>query len=193
MHRRRYLAAVASTGAVLTAGCSGRIDSTTLSNPSVFEDAPQRRSLHFTDSGDEIGSFGIDAFVGTDVIELQTELWHRPGTRVTDISLHVWMPPRDVPVQVALIGPVEGDSSPPPSVSLYSPRREQGTVITVDDLDDLSDETISVLDFLVKPRAESDPEIVADVTIDLSSTEWLGQGYTLDGRLSVPLSESTSS
>jgi len=59
------------------------------------------------------------------------------------------------PAQVAVVSPVEGDSSPPPSVALYTPDQVLGTIIEITDLDDLADETISTLTLIVIPGSEN--------------------------------------
>jgi len=54
-----------------------------------------------------------------------------------------------IPAEVAVVSPVEGDSSPPPSVALYTPDQALGTIIEITDLDDLADETISTLNLIL--------------------------------------------
>lgn len=83
-----------------------------------------------------------------------------------------------------VISPVEGDSSPP-SIFLYSPKRDPGTIIEIDDIDDLKDETISTLDFIVRPRSETATTLVIEGTIELTSSGWIGTDYTLTGQLKL--------
>ncbi|AFO57406.1 hypothetical protein NJ7G_2169 [Natrinema sp. J7-2] len=103
----------------------------------------------------------------------------------------MWMPEvaRESPAEVALTSPVEGDSSPPPSVALYTPDRGLGTVIEISDLDDLADETISILKLLVKPRAETATTLTIHATIELTGNGILEGDYTLDGDLQLTYSE----
>lgn len=159
--------------------------SKTLTEPTVRTDASERRSLSFTANGEEVGSLGVTGTVTSDVIDLSTEIRHRRGTNVKSIELRVWMPPADAAAEVAVVSPVEGDSSPPPSVSLYSPEREPGTIVAIDDLDDLEDETISTLDLIVRPGSETAMTLEIDATIGLTSGGLFSTDYTLDGRLQL--------
>jgi hypothetical protein len=195
VRRRTFLTAVGSAGAVGTAGVAGGATGTyrgerTLSDPTVHADSPRRRSLSFTADGEEVGSLGVSGSLDDGVIDLGTEIWHREGTRIESIALGVWMPPADASstaeaAEVAVVSPVEGDSSPPPDVSLSTPRREPGTLVEVDDLDDLADETISTLDLVVRPGAETEPRVVVDAALELREGGWFGTDYALDGRLEV--------
>ncbi|WP_255681427.1 hypothetical protein [Natrinema sp. SYSU A 869] len=103
------------------------------------------------------------------------------------IKLRVWMPEvaTESSPKVALASPVEGDSSPPPSVALYTPDRALGTVIEIFDLDDLADETISILNLLVKPVAETATKLTIHTTIELTSSDVLESDYTLNGELQL--------
>lgn len=185
MDRRQFLGVVGSAGVVATAGCSMPGGSKTLTEPTVRTDASERRSLSFTANGEEVGSLGVTGTVTSDVIDLSTEIRHRRGTNVKSIELRVWMPPADAAAEVAVVSPVEGDSSPPPSVSLYSPEREPGTIVAIDDLDDLEDETISTLDLIVRPGSETATTLEIDATIGLTSGGLFSTDYTLDGRLQL--------
>lgn len=191
MRRRAFLATVGAAGAAGTAGCGLARSETTLSEPTVRADSDARRSLHFATDGEEVGSLGVTGSVASGVIDLRTEIWHRQGTDVTAIALRVWMPDAeaDSAVDVAVVSPVEGDGSPPPSLSLSSPRRDRGTVIEVTDLDDLADETISTLELLVRSRSETATTLAIDATIGLAAGGWLGTDYTLDGRLDLAFPE----
>lgn len=191
MRRRAYLATLATAGAAATAGCGTVRSATTLSEPDVHAESAQRRSLQFTADGEEIGSVGADGAVSNGRIELSTEIWHREGTTVESIELHVWMPPApaESPAEVSVVSPVQGDSSPPPSISLSSPRDEPGTVIEIDDLDDLADETISTLDLVVDPGYDRATTLVIDSTIDLDSSSLFDGGYELDGQLELEFPE----
>jgi hypothetical protein len=95
------------------------------------------------------------------------------------------------PADVALVSPVEGDSSPPPSVSLYSPDQRQDTVIEITDLDDLKDETISMINLLIKPHSEGATTIKINSTFELTGGGVLSTDYTLTGEL--PLETQTPS
>lgn len=187
MNRRTYLAAVSAAGATSLAGCGTVQGTSTLSDPTVNSDSPGRKALVFTSNATEVGHFGVDGSVTADRIDLSTEIWHQEGTRVESIKLRLWMPDTatESPAQVAVVSPIEGDSSPPPSVSLSTPRREPGTVIEVTDLDDLADETISTLDLIVVPVSDTATVLNIDVTIDLSGGGVFSSDYTLDGELQL--------
>ncbi|WP_254840074.1 hypothetical protein [Natronomonas marina] len=190
MDRRTYLAAACAAGVTATAGCSAVSESETLSDPTVNEDAPGRKAIAFTSDGEEVGHFGVDGSVVADRVDLSTEIWHRDGTTVDSVELRLWMPETatESPAKVAVVSPVEGDSSPPPSLSLYTPDRKVGTVVEITDLDDLADETISTLDLVVVPGTDTATDLKIHATIDLSGGGLLDGGYTLDGefRLSYP-------
>lgn len=187
MNRRTYLTAVGAAGIAATAGCSTIGGHQTLTSPSVNEDAPGRKVIIFTAGGREVGHFGVDGRVDASRIELSTEIWHRDGTRVESITLRLWMPEiaTESPAKVAVTAPVEGDSSPPPSITLSSPERDVGSVIEITDLDDLADETISTLNLIVIPGANSATDLNIQATIELSSSGLLSREYTLDGVLQV--------
>lgn len=134
-----------------------------------------------------VAKLGFSGAVSTGQIDLDSELWHEDGTTVESIELQVWMP-SDGPgagADVAVVSPVEGDSSSPPSISLYTPERSPGTVIEITDLDDLEDETISTLDFIVQPRATAGTELYVDSEIELGGSGLLGSGYALSGTLGL--------
>lgn len=191
MKRRAYLTAICSTGVITMADCSTVAGGQTLSEPTVKNDADGRRALIFTQEDEEIGHFGVDGHVESGLIDLSTEIWHRDGTDVEAITLRLWMPQiaQESPAEVAVVSPVEGDSSPPPSVTLYTPERELGTVIEITDLDDLADETISTLNVLVKPGSKTATALTIHATIELTDSGLLGSDYTLDGRLQVEYPE----
>lgn len=187
MRRRTWLAALGTAGASALAGCGTVRSETALSSPTVHTDSERRKGLQFTADGEEIGSIGADGAVSDGRIELSTEIWHREGTAVESIELHVWMPPatEGSPAEVALASPVQGDSSPPPAVTLSTSRDEPGAVIVIDDLDDLADETISTIDLVVTPGYDRATTLAIDSTIDLGSSSLLGDGYELDGQLEL--------
>lgn len=191
MNRRTYLAAVCSAGVTATAGCSTGMGQQSLSDPDVDIESPGRKALIFTSDGEEVGNFGVDGSVESDRINLSTELWHQDGTTVESIKLRLWMPETapDSAAEVAVVSPVEGDSSPPPSVSLYTPDRDLGTIIEITDLDDLADETISTLDLIVIPATDTATDLNIHATIDLAEDGVLNNGYTLDGELQVTYPE----
>ncbi|KAB7513669.1 hypothetical protein DMP03_11570 (plasmid) [Halosegnis rubeus] len=89
------------------------------------------------------------------------------------------------PAEVAVVSPVEGDSSPPPSVALYTPDQALGTIIEITDLDDLADETISTLNLIVIPGSETATRLNIHTTIELSGGGTLSSDYTLDGELQL--------
>lgn len=103
------------------------------------------------------------------------------------ITLRLWMPElaTESPATVAVTSPVEGDSSPPPSISLYTSDRHLGTVIKITDLDDLADETISTLRLIVVPGSETATDLTIHSTIELSGGGSLGSDYTLEGELQL--------
>lgn len=193
MNRRRYLAAVSTAGVAATAGCSAVAGNQTLSDPTVNEDSPGRKAIIFTANDAEVGHLGVDGSVESNRIDLSTEIWHQDGTRVKSIKLRLWMPEvaTESPAEVAVTSPVEGDSSPPPSISLYTPDRDLGTIIEITDLDDLADETISTLDLIVIPGSETARDLNIHATIELSGGGVLSSDYTLDGRLQLAYPELT--
>ncbi len=156
-------------------------------SPTVNGDSSGRKTLVFTNTNGEVGKFGVTGHVDSGVIDVPIEIWHREGTAVKSIKLRVWMPEvaTESSPKVALASPVEGDSSPPPSVALYTPDRALGTVIEIFDLDDLADETISILNLLVKPVAETATKLTIHTTIELTSSDVLESDYTLNGELQL--------
>jgi hypothetical protein len=191
VNRRGYLTAVCSAGVVATAGCSSLAGDQTLSEPTVNTESDGRKALIFTSNDEEVGHFGVDGNVESNLITLSTEIWHQEGTSVQSIKLRIWMPETatETPAEVAVVSPVEGDSSPPPSVALYTPDQALGTIIEITDLDDLADETISTLHLLVNPRAETATTLNIHATIELSESGVLGSDYTLDGELQLAYPE----
>jgi hypothetical protein len=187
MNRREYLTAIGSAGVVATTGCSSVAGRETLSDPIVTRESAGRKALIFNANGEEVGHLGVDGNAESDHISLSTEIWHKEGTRVNSITLRVWMPETagEAATEVAVVSPVEGDSSPPPSVALYTPDRALGTIIEITDLDDLADETISTLEFLVNPPGQTATKLNIHTTIDLSESDLLGTDYTLDGELQL--------
>ena len=183
MRRRRFLATAGTAGIAATAGCGALRTERTLSDPTRHSDGQGRASIHFNEDGSEVGHFGVDGAVADGVVPMTTEIWHREGTTVESVSARVWMPEADTPADVAVVSPVEGDSSPPPEVRLYTPDRAAGTTIELSDLDDLADETISTLEFIVRPWSESATTVAFDVTMELAGGGVLGTDYTLDGEL----------
>jgi hypothetical protein len=186
MERRRYLAALGGAGLAAVAGCSAVRDSRMLSEPTVSEEAPTRKSLQFTAGDRDVGSFGVDATADEGSIRLDTELVHDGGTSVESIELGVWLPPADEPstTEVAVVTPVTGDSSPPPELTLDW-REGGGALVTVRDLDDLADETISTLALRVVPGPDREATLVVEPVIELAEGGALGTDYTLDGELEL--------
>jgi len=131
-------------------GCSAVSGSKTLSEPTVNTESSGRKALIFTENDEEVGHLGVDGTVTSERIDLSTEIWHQDATNVKSIKLRVWMPETatESPAEVAVVSPVEGDSSPPPSVALYTPDQALGTIIEITDLNDLADETISTLNLI---------------------------------------------
>lgn len=193
MNRRAYLAAVCTAGVTATTGCGTTAGKQTLSDPTVSKDSPGRKAIIFTADDNEVGHFGVDGSVTSNRIDLSTEIWHQEGTRVKSIKLRIWMPETatESPAEVAVVSPLEGDSSPPPSVSLYTPDRDLGTIIEITDLDDLADETISTLNLIVIPGSETVTDLNIHATIELSGGDVLSSDYTLDGELQVTYPELT--
>jgi len=194
MNRRTYLGAVCTAGVAATAGCGAVRREETLSDPTVNVDGPGRKTIVFSSDGGEVGHFGVDGSVESGRIDLSTEIWHRSGTRVESVRLRLWMPgaATESPAEVAVVSPVEGDSSPPPSVTLSTPERNLGTVIEVTDLDDLADETISTLALVVIPRSEAATTLNVHATIDLSGGGLPSKTFTLDGELQLAYPELTA-
>jgi len=189
MDRRQFLGAIETAGVVATAGCGAVSGSETLSDPAVHTDSPSRRSLEWTANDESIGELGASVTSSTGVVDVSMELSHSEGTSVGSIKLRVWTesPEADTPADIALVSPVEGNSSPPPLISLYSPNQRQGTIIKITDLDDLSDETISTLNLLLQPQSESTTAIKIDTTIELTGSGVLSTDYTLTGELPVAI------
>jgi hypothetical protein len=173
------------------AGCGTVTGREVLSDPTVNKESPGRKVLIFTSNDTEVGHFGVDGNVDADRIDLSTEIWHQEGTRVTSVKLRLWMPETatETPADVAVASPVEGDSSPPPSVTLSTPNQTLGTVIEVTDLDDLADETISTLELIVIPGSDTATNLNIDVTIELSGGGVFSSDYTLDGELQLAYPE----
>lgn len=191
MSRRAFLATVCSAGVAATAGCSALAGTETLSDPTVARESAGEAALIFTSDGEEVGHFGADGRVRSGRIDVSTEIWHRAGTSVNAIELRTWMSESATaaPAAVAVGSPVEGDSSPPPSVTLATPESGPGTVIEITDLDDLADETISTLDLIVVPRSETATDLNVRVTIELTGGGVLDSDYALDGELQLAYPE----
>jgi len=183
MRRRRFLAAAGVAAAGASAGCGALRSTTTLSDPTRHSEVQGRASIHFSEGGEEVGHFGVDGEVVDGVVPMSTEIWHRDGTTVESVRLRAWMPDAETPADVAVVSPVEGDSSPPPEVKLYTPDRRPGTVIDVTDLDDLADETISTLECIVRPWSETATTVAFDVRMALAAAGPLGTDYNLEGEL----------
>lgn len=184
MQRRDFLAAVGTAGVAGIAGCGAIPSETTLSEPTLTKDSPQRRHIEWLSDGESIGELGIDGSLSSGVIDLSTEINHQGGD-VESIRLRVWMPETDSAAKVAVVSPVEGDSSPPPALALYTPDRAPGTVIEITDLDDLRDETISTLDLMVRPPTETATTLTFDSTIELAGGGVFSTDYTLTGQLQL--------
>ena len=193
MNRRTYLSAVCAAGVTATAGCGAISEQQTLSDPTVNEDSPGRKAIIFTSDENEVGHFGAHGRVVSNRIDLSTEIWHQKGTLVKSIKLRLWMPETatESPAKVAVVSPLEGDSSPPPFVSLSTPKRDLGTIIEITDLDDLADETISTLNLIVIPGSETATDLNIHATIELSGEGFLSSDYTLDGELQLTYPELT--
>lgn len=191
MDRRSYLAAVGTAGIAATAGCSALGGSETLSDPTTHEDAPGRRNISFSADGEEVASFGADGGISGGVVRLDTELWHAEGTAVDSIRLTVWMPTETNAgyETVALAAPVQGDSSPPPEITLSVDRARSAAVVEITDLDDLRDETISTITLLVDPRSNPSTTVAIDTEIELAGSGLTATDYTLDGRLDLDFPE----
>jgi hypothetical protein len=188
MHRRTALATFATAGGAALAGCGSTGSATTLSDPTLLTDSDSRRSLTFTDDGEEIANFGADGAVDRGRIDVDTELSHSSDTAVDAISLRLAMPAEDRAASVAVVSPVEGDSSPPPEITLSTPEDRRGTLVEVTDLDDLADETISTLSFVVTPP-EAATTLTIDCEIELSEGGLFGSDSTLEGTLELRFPE----
>jgi hypothetical protein len=173
---------------VTVAGCGSLGGDTTLSDPTLLSDSDSRRSLTFTDDGEELANFGADGTVDGGRIDVDTELSHSSDTAVQSISLGLAMPAGDDAASVAVVSPVEGDSSPPPELTLSTPADRRGTLVEVTDLDDLADETISTISFVVTP-AETATTLTIDCEIILTKGGLAGGDYTLDGTLELRFPE----
>jgi hypothetical protein len=153
----------------------------------VNTESSGRKALIFAEKNEEVGHLGIDGSVTSERIDISTEIWHQDGTNVESIKLRAWMPETatESPAQIAVVSPLEGDSSPPPSVELYTPDQAPGTIIKITDLDDLADETISTLNLIVIPGSETATRLNIHTTIELSGGGTLSSDYTLDGELQL--------
>jgi hypothetical protein len=189
MNRRSFLGTVGTAGVGVTAGCSTLRGSETLSDPTIHTDSSQRKSLRFSANDEELASFGVSGRVTSGVIYLSTEIPHQDGTTLTSISLRVWMPPPAATTLVAVVSPVEGDSSPPPTVTLSTPDDGPGTLIEISDLDDLQDETISTLDLIVRPGSETGTSLGLAPTLELADGGLVSTTYTLTGQLQLEFPE----
>lgn len=191
MDRRTYLTAMCSAGVVTTAGCNALAGEKTLSEPTVDADSKGRKVLVFADNGQEIGYLGVNGRVEPGLVKLSTTIWHRDETTVDSVRLRVWMPETatESPSEVAVISPVEGDSSAPPSITLSTPDRALGSVIEITDFDDLANETISTLDLLVRPGSKTATTLMIQTTIGLTGTGSFSSNYTLTGELELEYPE----
>ncbi|UDF60580.1 hypothetical protein [Halobacterium sp. BOL4-2] len=191
MNRRKYITAACGASIATIAGCSKLAGKKTLSDPKIDPGPGGGTTMTFTDNNSEIAHLSVSKRVSPDRAHLPMEIWHRQGTKIKSIKLRVWMPEiaTEFPAKVAVVSPVEGDSSPPPSLSLYTPERLPGTNIEVSDLDDLSDETISTLNLIIIPNSEKAVDIKIHGTIELSSSNILGSSYTLDGEMKLSYPE----
>lgn len=189
VRRRRLLTTLGAATAVAGAGCGALPGETTLTDPTVVEDAPGRRALVFAVDGEEVGHFGVDGRVADGTVRMATELWHRSNTRVRSVRLHLWADPLDTATRIGLEAPLQGDSSPPPEVTLSTPDRGRGVVVTVSDFDDLADETISTVDLFVDPGADAATTVTVDCEIDVASTDTFGTDYTLEGQMGLTYPE----
>jgi hypothetical protein len=188
MNRRTALTTFATAGGAALAGCGSLGGQTTLSDPTLITDSDSRKSLSFTDGGEEIANFGADGTVDGGRIDVDTELSHSSDTLVDAISLRLAMSAEGRAASVAVVSPVEGDSSPPPELTLSTPDDARGTLVEVTDLDDLADETISTLSFVITP-AETATTLTFDCDIALSKNGLAGGDYTLDGTLELQFPE----
>lgn len=180
MHRRAYLAAAATAATAAAAGCTGLLGDRH-PDASVRADDPGRKTLVFGPDDDPLANLGADGAVSHGVLSLTTSIAHRDGTRLTDVALRLWTPDADTPARVALRSPVEGDSSPPPQITLSTPDDRPGQRIHVTDLDDLADETIYPLAFLVRTRGATTLALHATIGLDTGGIP--DRHATLDGAL----------
>lgn len=89
------------------------------------------------------------------------------------------------PAEVAVSSPVKGDSSPLPSIALYTPDQDPETIIEITDIDDLADETVSTLNLIVIPGSETATDLNIHATIELAGGGVLSSDYTLDAELQL--------
>lgn len=187
MQRRALLATTATAGIAGLAGCGLLQRDRAITEPRLKTDSPHRKSLHFRTDDGELASFGVTGSAGSELVSLRTELSHERGSTVRSIRLRVWLP--ESHGDVALVSPLEGDSSPPPDLHLSSPDDRPGTVIDIRNLDDLADETISTIELLVAPATDSPIGVGLAPTIELDRGGWLETAYTLSGRLDLHFPE----
>lgn len=182
-NRRAFLGTLASAGVVGVTGVGALRGHDRLSEPSVHAESPRRRALEWRANGEAVGSLGVTGRPGDGAVELDTELWHRRNTSAERVELRLWMP--ETVAHVAVVSPVQGDSSPPPDVSLSAAPEVQGALVVLDDLDDLADETIDTLDLRVEPLSTSAEALAVDAMVRLDGNGWFDAGFTLTGRLNL--------
>lgn len=190
MERREYVALFGSAAIGATAGCATVGGSEQLTEPTLQSDDDTRRHLKWSTDGEEVATLSVDGDIWSDLIRNRASIWHRESTHLESISLRIWMPgaePGHAP-EISLVGPVQGDSSPPPAISLSVTRGQPGTTIKIDDFDDLKNETVTV-EFYARPRSETGTTLAFDGTIELAETDLLGADYTLEGDLELAFPE----
>lgn len=184
MRRRTLIGSLACTGVVAVTGLGALRGHARLADPTVLAHSPRRRALEWRSNDEPVGSLGVSGGVSDGAVALQTELWHRRTTRVRAIDLRVWAPGPGA-ASVAVEAPVQGDASPPPDVSLSTTRDAPGTLVAVDDFDDLADETVRALALRVTPRSGDVEALAFDATVRLDGAGWFDAGFTLTGRLDL--------
>ncbi|MFB6077832.1 MAG: hypothetical protein ABEJ80_02495 [Halarchaeum sp.] len=188
MNRRAYLAALGGTALAASAGCSAPGGRRTLSDPTVSTDSPGRKTASFALADRTLGEFSADGAVDGDLLRLTLTLRPGDGARTDSFAFRLWMPDAaDVPAEIALVSPVQGDASPPPSVTLATADDGPGQVVRVTDLDDLSPNTVRV-PFLVRPRSGTPTTVAVRGRLRVTDTGALATRYALHGgfRLRYP-------
>lgn len=149
-----------------------------------------RKALSFAENDEEVDHLGIDGSVTSERIDISTEIWYQDGTNVESSKLGAWMSETatESPAEVAVVSSLEGDSSPPPSVGLYTSDQAPRNDHWAHRFRRPRKRTISTLNLIVIPGSETATRLNIHTTIELSGGGIFSSDYTLDGelRLAIP-------
>lgn len=189
MNRRVYLALAGTVVGGSAIGYASLDRSHSYTDPSVEQDPGGSKYLTWSDDGEALATLGVGGSVTAGTITSTVSVSHhdRPGTHLTSISLRIWMPetePGNGP-EISVVGPLQGDiGSEPPEISLYRSRDRPGTIVEVDDFDDLKDETVNIR-FNATPQSEIATTLAFDPTVELEGTGFVHRNHTLKGTMEV--------